>query len=396
MWGIPFQLFAPYVSVYMLALGLDDRQIGLIASISLLVQIFFSLLSGAITDKLGRKRTTFIYDIIAWSIPTLIWAFAQNFWYFVIAAVIAGVGRVTMISWQCLLVEDTEPEQIIDIYTWVYISGRLAVFFAPLAGLLIARFTLVPTVRGLYLLAFVLMTAKFFVLNRFVTETRQGKIRMQQTKDQPLFTLLREYRGVFWQILGTPQTLSTIGIFLVMSIADTINSSFWSIIVTRRIMIPEDHLALFPFARSLIALLFFFLVQPRIRHMKFRNPMVVGFAGFVVAQTLLVNVPEKNYVLLLISVLIEACSYATVGTQLDRMVVLTVDPQERARIMSIIYVVVISLASPFGYIAGQLSSISRILPFLLNIILFIVGGTLVLLAARLSEQKSQTAQALEA
>jgi hypothetical protein len=32
LWGIPFNLYAPYVSVYMLALGLTDGQIGLITA----------------------------------------------------------------------------------------------------------------------------------------------------------------------------------------------------------------------------------------------------------------------------------------------------------------------------------------------------------------------------
>ena len=35
LWGIPYNLYAPYVSVYMLTLGLKDVQIGLIASIGL-------------------------------------------------------------------------------------------------------------------------------------------------------------------------------------------------------------------------------------------------------------------------------------------------------------------------------------------------------------------------
>ena len=58
LWGIPFNLYAPYVSVYMLALGLDDVQIGLIASIGLIFQVVWALLSGAITDKLGKTGIT--------------------------------------------------------------------------------------------------------------------------------------------------------------------------------------------------------------------------------------------------------------------------------------------------------------------------------------------------
>ena len=39
LWGIPFQLYAPYVSLYMLSLGLVDRQIGLSRNISMGVQV---------------------------------------------------------------------------------------------------------------------------------------------------------------------------------------------------------------------------------------------------------------------------------------------------------------------------------------------------------------------
>ena len=35
--------------------------------------------------------------------------------------------------------EDTDPDLLVDIYSWIYISGQLSVFFAPLAGVLINR-----------------------------------------------------------------------------------------------------------------------------------------------------------------------------------------------------------------------------------------------------------------
>ena len=79
---IPHNLFITYTSVYMVALGCTDKQIGLIASVSLIFQMFFSIIGGYVTDKLGRKRTSLIFDLISWCIPTLIWAVAQNFYFF--------------------------------------------------------------------------------------------------------------------------------------------------------------------------------------------------------------------------------------------------------------------------------------------------------------------------
>jgi MFS family permease len=396
LWGIPYNLYAPYVSVYMLAFGLTDVQIGLITTISLVGQAFFSLLSGAITDKLGRRTTTWVFDMLSWSIPTLIWAVAQNFTYFVVAAVINSMWRITYNSWSCLLVEDADPDLLVDIYTWIYISGQLAVFFAPLAGVLINRFSLVPTMRGLYLFACVMMTIKFITMNAMVTETRQGRVRMAETRGQGLFSMLSEYRGVFHQILGTPQTLYTLLIMLVMSIATTIINTFWSVLVTEKLHIPAEHLALYPFAKSVIMLVFFFVVTPRIRRVHFRNPMLLGFAGYIASQVLLISIPERGYLLLLVSVLLETCSYAVLGTQLDRMIVVTVDAKERARIVAILLLIQISLTSPFGWIAGQLSAINRNLPFMLNVVIFVIGAWVVYRAARLPQIQSDEVPAAEA
>ena len=52
---------------------------------------------------------------------------------------------------------------------------------APVVEFSIARYGLVPTVRALYLLALVMMTAKFQILDWMAKETERGKIRMQET-----------------------------------------------------------------------------------------------------------------------------------------------------------------------------------------------------------------------
>jgi MFS family permease len=382
MWGIPHNLYAAYISIYMRDLGLKDSQIGMVASIGLFFQILAAMFSGIITDKLGRKRATLIYDILSWSVPCLIWAVAQNFTYFVIAAIVNSLWRVTMNSWTLLMVEDTDPELLVDIYSWVYISGQLAAFFAPLAALLIGTFTLVPTMRGLYIFAFVLMTAKFLVLNHYVHETEQGKVRMRETRNQSLFIMFGEYRAVIGKVLKSPSTLYTVGIMLVMGASQLVTSTFWAILVNEKLNIPDRHLGYFVLARSATMLLFFFLAMPRIRNLRFRNPMIVGFAGFAASQLLLISIPPDNYILLLVSILIEACAIATLGTQVDRMAVVTVEAKERARIMAIVYVVVILCTTPFGWIAGTLSEINRNLPFILNLVLFAIGILLTFFAAR--------------
>lgn len=387
MWGVPYNLFAPYASVYMLALGLTDGQIGSLASIGLAFQVLWTMLGGAITDKMGRRRTTLIFDLVAWSIPCLLWAAAQNFWYFLAGAIINAVGRVTMNSWQCLLVEDTDPKLLVDVWSWIYISGRASAFFAPLAGLFIAQYTLVPTMRGLYLVAWVLMTLKFVLMYRITTETTQGEVRMRETAGQSLFGVLHEYPAVLRQILRSPQTVFAGALLLIITVCMVVNDTFWSVLVTEKLQIPAQYLAYFPLVRSLTVLTFFFLVMPRLRRMDVRTPMVFGFLGLIASQVLLVTTPVRGYVQLLFVMVLEGACIPATNTLLDKLVAVTVAPQERARIMSILYVVVIVLTSPFGWIAGQLSEINRGLPFALNIALFTLGALLSFRASRAAGER---------
>ena len=377
----------------MVALGLSDKQIGLIVSISWGFQVILALLSGIMTDKWGRRRTTLIADILSWTIPALISAAAQNFWYFLIAGIINSIWRVSHNAWSCLLVEDADPNQLVDIFTWIYIANIIVGFVAPLAGLLIGAFSLVPTMRGLYIFAALMFTVKAIVTYQLTEETQQGKIRREETRDQSVWSALNEYRGIFRELLNTPRTLYTAGIMVVMSISALISGSFWAIIVTEKIRIPAQNLAIFPFVRSAIILSFFFVVMPQLNKLHFKLPMVIGFLGYIASQVLLVTAPVQSYSFLLSSVFLEACSYAALSPLVDRMTVLTIEPKERARILSLIFVGVILFSSPFGWIAGTLSGINKDLPFLLNIALFGIGAILAYAAGQnsLKEQAMETA-----
>ena len=42
LWGIPYNLISPFATLYMYAQGITDVQIGLILSVTMVVQVFFS------------------------------------------------------------------------------------------------------------------------------------------------------------------------------------------------------------------------------------------------------------------------------------------------------------------------------------------------------------------
>jgi MFS family permease len=376
LWGLSMNLCLPYASVYMLALGLKDADIGLIATIYMLMQVIFGFLGGVITDKLGRRKTTAVFDFIAWSIPCLIWMRAQGFWFFVVAALFNGAMKVTTNSWDCLLVEDAEKESITRIYSLVIVCGQLSALFAPISSILVSRLTLVPAIRILYINAFVIMTVKIFLLYRFSRETRTGIVRMGETKGQSLFSLLAGYGGVLKIIGSSRGTIFSLVIAALVGAVQMVNTTFWQVIVSKKLLVPDPLLPLFPMFRSILAIAFLFLVVPRLSRFTLRTPLLFGFAAYMAGQSLLVAAPSSGairYGILCVSLFFDAFAAGTLAMLAESLVALHVNKAERARVMAIQHMIIMFATSPFGWIGGVLSGLNRGYPFMLNIALLASG-----------------------
>lgn len=167
LWGIPYNLIAPFATLYMYTQGVTDVQIGLILSITMFVQVFFSFFGGILADKLGRKFTTMLGDFFGWAVACLVWSVSNNFWLFLAAALLNCFEQINQTAWYCLLIEDAQPKDLIGIYTWVNIGGLVAIFFAPLSGLFVNDYSVVPVVRVLYFLFALTMLTKCFITFKF-------------------------------------------------------------------------------------------------------------------------------------------------------------------------------------------------------------------------------------
>lgn len=378
LWYIPFSLYIPYVTIYMRALGISQIQIGYILTIGMISQVIFSLLGGVITDKFGRRKTTFWFDVISWVIPTFIWAISQNVWYFIIAAIINGAWRVTAISWTCLFVEDAEESQLVSLFSWIHIAGMLSAFFAPIAGILISRYTLIPTVRGIYILTSISMMIKFLLLYRFSTETRTGVERMAATAGQSWGSMLTGYLDTIKHILTSKKTMFVVTMMLLIGIVTTVTGSFWGVIVTERLNIDPSYVALITTVKSLVMIAFYFIVLPRVKVALFQKPLLIGLLVFMGAQVLLVSGSENGLLIVVLSVIMEGVSLSLVNPLLDSLQVTMINRQERARIVAVLYTVVILFTAPFGTLAGYLSEMDQRLPFVMNMVVLFVAIVMLL------------------
>lgn len=206
--------------------GITDVQIGLILSIAMVVQVFFSFFGGILTDKVGRKFTTMMGDFFGWALACLVWSVSNNFWLFLIAAILNCFEQINQTAWYCLLIEDAHPKDLVGIYTWVNIGGLVAIFFAPLSGLFVNAYSVVPVVRVLYFLFSLTMITKVFITLKFCRETKQGRIRRAETKGVSVFHMLGEYRQLVPRLLKDKGALKAVAVSVLLYITNMVSTNF--------------------------------------------------------------------------------------------------------------------------------------------------------------------------
>ncbi len=389
MWGLSLGLLIPYATLYMKALGLSDADVGLVASIYAFSRAAFAFLSGVLIDKMGRRLSTMVFDFLSWSVPSLIWAFSQGFWFFAVAALLNGIMKVPTVSWACLLVEDAPKDKITRIYSWIFIAANFSALFAPISSIMVARLTLVPAIRILYINAFIVMTAKLLLLYKFSKETAVGKVKREASRQMSWGQMFSRYKHAVSIIFSSRATIFAIVIGVLMEIVILISDNFWQIYVQYNIGVPEPLMPIFLMVKSLISIAIFFTVISRIKQSKLKWPMYGGFISAIAGCVLLISVPNAGapvYLVLSVSLIFDALGGAVLSTIKESLIAIHADPGERAGIMAILQTTVMAFCIPFGYIAGALSEASRIYPFLLSIVILFAGIIVTAVFFRKKEQ----------
>jgi Na+/melibiose symporter-like transporter len=390
LWGIPFNLFTPFATLYMFHLGVTDIQIGMMLAIGRFSQMALSFFGGVVTDKYGRRLTTLVGDILSWGVPALIWALAQDFRWFVAAAIVNSFVQITGVAWECLWVDEIGDDgaKLTQVYNWLQICGVLAVFFVPIAGFFVNQFELVPVVRVIYIFACICMTSKSVLLYVFSRETERGKERMAETKNTPLWKMLAGYKDVFAQVFRNGKMLRVLGLSALQNVTLIITTTFFSLYATQSLGLSESFLAYFPILRAAVMMVFLFLIQNLLNKLKTHNVMLCGIIAYVLANGILLVAPPNNLMWLAMYTFVEACAVALLMPRLGSLTANAIEPKERARIRSLFNAGILAVVSPFAYLAGVLSDMNRSFPFMLNIVLFVFMFVFVLADARKSYASS--------
>jgi hypothetical protein len=287
------------------------------------------------------------------------------------------------------MVEDAEKSRITRIYSLVIVCGQLSALFAPISFVLVSHLTLVKAIRILYINrvvqkpqflnksnAFVVMTIKLILLFRFSKETKTGLVRIKETQGKSILSLIQGYGDVLQILRKSKGTIFALIISGLVGTVGIINTTFWQVLVSKKLLVPDPLLPLFPMFRSILSLVFFFTVIPHITKVNLKIPLLLGFTAYLLGQTILVLTPTARvitYGMLGVSLVFDGFGVGILAMLAESLVALQVNAAERARVMAIQHMLIMVLTAPFGWIGGILSGISRDLPFVLTSGLLLTG-----------------------
>lgn len=185
--------------------------------------------------------------------------------------------------------------------------------------------------------------------------------------------MVGEYRHLIPRLLQDKAVLKAVAVSVILYITNMVNTNFFSLYVTQRLGLSENFLALFPILNAAVMLVFMVGIQHRLSATKFRAPLWTGLVLYAVAALVLIFSPADSLGFVLIYVFVAAVAASLVNPRKDALLQLNINPQERARLNALIMASTIALSSPFGYLAGWLSSLDRRLPFVFSFVLFLVA-----------------------
>lgn len=383
LWGIPFVLFNFYLSLYMKELGVTDREIGYLISIGFIAGTVFSALGGLITDRLGRKKTTLIFDFVSWPLTLFIYIISNNFWLFALTAISNNVGRIVQVSWNMMVIEDADNEQRLAAFNILNIINLSAGVIIPVAGIFVNAFGVVRSERIFLVFAVLSMTVMVLARNHFYSETKTGQHILDEHRKNPVKISLKNIfplkaAGAYRK---SPVTVMAICVFVLFNVylpLGTFGSLYFAPYMTEVLMLGKSTISILGGVYSVTMFIVFVFVIPVINRFPKTLNMLIGLIIQAVSLFSLIVIPAGSLIVTVLCITLFAVGFGVFRPFIDSLLAEVTEGRERAGIYSIVNTITCIATAVVGFVSGSIYLFNpRLLYIVSIIILLICAGILI-------------------
>lgn len=387
LWGIPFVLYNFYLSLYMKSQGVTDQQIGFLISIGFIAGSLFSLFGGIITDALGRKKTTLIFDLISWPGAILVYFISNNFWWFALAQIINSSVRIVAVSWNLMVIEDADDPQRVAAFNILNIITISMGIITPVAGLLVKMLGVADAERIFLAFAAVSMTIMMLGRNHFYTETRVGQKILDEHSRKKFRDHFKKglYRSTFAALGAKPEIIMILCILLLFNIylpIGTFSSLYFAPYMTEVLGIDKAAVSILGGVNSGMMLIIFVFVTPVISRFNKLKNMMIGLAIQAISLFLFTVLPAGNLLLTILCIAVFAVGFGIFRPFIDAILAEATEGNERAGIYSLLHTSICILNAIVGLVSGYLYVLNPRLLYFVSIGILLCCITLISLLSK--------------
>jgi len=359
LWGVPFVLFNFYLSLYMKELGVTDLQLGYIISIGFIAGTTFSLLSGAITDKLGRKKTTFIFDFISWPVAVIIYLVSNSFVLFAVATIANSLNRIVAVSWNLMVVEDADNEQRVVAFNLLNIINIATGVLIPLAGILVEAYGVVISERVFLAFAAISMSIMMILRNHLYKETSVGQHIIEERKKNPSRINLKNILPIkaARTFKGNPKAMIAAAVYILFFIyipLGTFNSLYFAPFMTEALGLEKSSIAILGGVYSGVMFIIFVFIIPFVSRMDHTKNMQLGLGIQATALVALILIPAGSMAAAIICIAAYAAGFGVFRPFVDSMLAEVTEGRERAGVYSMVNTITCTITAIIGFVSGSI------------------------------------------
>ena len=352
-WAIPYTIYIYYLSLFLEAEGLSTSNIGLLMTVANASALVFSLVAAPIVDRMGRRNATFIFDLIASSLPCLLFLAGGKLVIALIAQAITGMNRIMSTGYYLLMIEDTGEDNSIGAMNWFNIILVGAGLTTPIGGLVVSRMGLVAGEKLFLILSFVSMTVQAIVRHILVKETPTGMRVKEQKNSFSIKDMARSYADGLKYMFSNKAVLSAMiinGLVYVYYTVGTTISMFFTPYFADYRGLSGVTLGMVGGIYAGGTLFSMLLINPRIKPKQLYPATVISSLVSIAGFLLLILCPQGNTVLLFTAIVLISLSYGVLKTIADSILALQMTSEHSSTLYSFSFI----LSSVLGIVAIQI------------------------------------------
>lgn len=346
LWAIPFTFYMFYLSLYLKEAGLSDVQIGNIMVASNITALVSSFVASPLVDRLGRKRSTLLFDLLSSVLPVLLFLLWPRYEVALVAMAFTGLNRIMSVGYYLLMIEDASEQNSVvsmNLFNLILLAAGL---LAPFAGMLVLRWGVVRAEQFLLTFAAISMTSQTLIRHILLKETPTGVVVRDRMRAEGRFWTLSRffgaYRTVYADIRKEPAVLRAMMInaliYVYFSLGTTASLFFTPFFLDFGRISPSQ-VSLVGGAYSLGTLLAMLCINPRLERKNYYRYAIysslVSLGGFA----LLFFGPKGGLVLPLVAVSCIAPAYGMLKTLADVVLAVETHGEHRAAVFASSYLI---------------------------------------------------------